>query len=345
MNVLKAADLLISKIKKDYKDDIAIVTLMGSHLYQDTHARSDLDMYFIPKTKRGYDLGFVFIIDGIGFDFWPISWERMEKISRHEERIGAILTEGKVLYYGNDDDLKKFNHLKEQAKDKSNQALFTQKAIDKIDLIDDKYYRLMTSHDISSTRREAINIIYHVCEAISLLNQEPIKRGRAKLKSEILQMKYIPKGFNDLYDKVFTCNDLKEIQLAYQQLIISTKALIKSHDHEIKRPFKDEAFGFYEELINSYNKIAHACEINDPYTALFAGVEIYQELDGILGNTEVSFDHLPDLLKSYDPHDLSKYALVAKKHQLELEKTIKSHGVDFKTFKDFDDLALYLDQL
>jgi hypothetical protein len=345
VNVFRAAELLIEKIKKDYANDIAVVVMMGSHLYEDTHSRSDLDLYFIPKTERGYELGFVFIIDGIGFDFWPISWERMERISRHEERIGAILTEGRILYVGSNDDLNRFNQLKEQAKDTSNQALFIKKALDKINTVDDHYYQLMTAQNLSQARTQAIKIIYTVTEALSLLNQETIKRGRAKLKGEILKMKLIPNRFEDLYDTVFKVSDLKEIQKAYQYLIIETKALIKSHDRVIKRPFREEAYGFYEELINSYNKIFHACEINDPYTALFAGVEIYLELEGVLGHTDVSFDHLPDLLKAYDPKNLSSYQKVAKEHQLAMEKTFTSHGVEFKTFKDFDDLANYLNDL
>ncbi len=345
MDVLKAADLLIDKIKKDYQDDVAIVVMMGSNLYQDTHNRSDLDLYFIPKTHRGYQLGFVFIIDGIGFDFWPISWERMERISRHEERIGSILIDGKILYYGNDDDLDRFNHLRDQAKDKSNQVLFIQKASDKINQVDDKYFRLMIAKDLSSARKEAIHIIYNVTEAISLLNQEPIKRGRGKLKSEILNMKLIPHQFEDLYDTVFKENQLEEIKKAYQYLIIETKSLIKSHIRKVNNSFKDEAYGFYEELINSYNKIAHACEIGDHQTALFAGVEIYQEIEGMLGHTDVSFDHLPDLIQAYDPLHLELYGEVAKKHQKVLEKTFIDHGVAFRTFKDFSDLESYLDKL
>ena len=111
---MTAAELLIEKIKKDYKDDIALVVMMGSRLYNDTHKKSDLDLYFVPKTKRGEQLGFVFIIDGIGFDFWPISWERMERIANFDERIPAIISEGKVLYYGSNEDLARFTLLKEK---------------------------------------------------------------------------------------------------------------------------------------------------------------------------------------------------------------------------------------
>ncbi|WLR54502.1 hypothetical protein LC048_19030 [Mesobacillus subterraneus] len=53
MEIIKAAEILIEKIKKDYRDDVACVVIMGSYIYGDSHSRSDLDLYFIPKTERG----------------------------------------------------------------------------------------------------------------------------------------------------------------------------------------------------------------------------------------------------------------------------------------------------
>jgi len=44
MNVIRAAELLIDKVKTDYKDDIALVVIMGSNIYGETHSRSDLDI-------------------------------------------------------------------------------------------------------------------------------------------------------------------------------------------------------------------------------------------------------------------------------------------------------------
>lgn len=70
MSVIRAAELLIEKISKDFKDDIALVVIMGSYIYGETHSRSDLDMFFVPNTERGYNLAFTFVIDGIGFDYY-----------------------------------------------------------------------------------------------------------------------------------------------------------------------------------------------------------------------------------------------------------------------------------
>lgn len=63
MNIFKIAELFIEKISRDYPDDISLVAVMGSYIYNDTHDKSDLDLYFVPKTDRGYNLGFTFILN------------------------------------------------------------------------------------------------------------------------------------------------------------------------------------------------------------------------------------------------------------------------------------------
>ncbi len=72
MKPIKEAELLIEKIKRDYSNDISLLVIMGSTIYNDTHERSDIDMFFVPKTERGFNLEFTFIIDEIGYDFWDI---------------------------------------------------------------------------------------------------------------------------------------------------------------------------------------------------------------------------------------------------------------------------------
>lgn len=346
MKVLRAAELLIEKIKKDYQDDIAIVVIMGSHLYQQTHAKSDLDLYFIPKTDRGFKLGTVFIIDGIGYDFWPISWERIARIAAHDERIGAIITEGKVIYYGSDQDLEKFNHFKEKALDVHNEGHFFWKASEKMKSSYHDYVNLNRSTTLSEVRYNGIRLIYDVTEAISLLNRITIKRGRGKLLKEILAMPLIPQDFEKLYLTLFDSKDVDWIKSSLTQLFEHTETLVESikASHQ-KGSFTDEAHGFYEELINNYNKIERAYEIGDHQTALFAACEINMELYGILGNRGVDFSQLPDLMEVYDKDNLKPLLDLSKKHQAALVELLLSHGVQIRVLKDENDLKSYLDTL
>lgn len=344
MNMQPVLDVIIQKIKKDYRDDVAIVVVMGSHLYQETHPKSDLDMYYIPKTNRGYELGCVFIMDGIGFDLWPISWERIERIAKHEERIGSIVSEGQVVYYGNEDDLKRFNEFRDMANDQSNPGHFIYRARQQIKHVYQDLYALDQASTLSKTRDHAIQIIYGITFSLALLNQTPIKRGRAKLLNEILSMSYVPKEFEKHYRNVFASTNAEDIKYAVHQLVSSSQTLTNERWYDlIDHSFQDEANGFYEELINHYNKIERAFHVNDPVTAMFAAAEINHEIENIIAHRGVSMDDLPDLLEAYDPKDLQKIYDRSKLHQQKLVNLLKENHININIIANIDELKIFLD--
>lgn len=98
MNHEKVLELFIDKIKRDYAEDVAFLAIMGSYARGTHHERSDLDLFFLPLTPRGESLGFTFILDGIGYDLWPISLSRLQNIANHKEPLASILAEAKIKY-------------------------------------------------------------------------------------------------------------------------------------------------------------------------------------------------------------------------------------------------------
>lgn len=347
MDVIYAVELLIEKIKTDYKDDIALVVIMGSYIYGETHSRSDLDMFFVPNTERGYNLGFTFIIDGIGFDYWPISWERLESIASFDENITSIITEGKVLYFSSEADMERYNQVKQKALDISDRKKFTLKASGKLNKVFKDYWGFVNANSISDARKYAIGIIYTLTDAIALLNRTTIKRGRGKLKQEILNMPLVPDGFMELYDTAFTVSDIGAFKKAYTKLIQNTETLISQEKEKIceKASFKDTLTGFYEEMINFYNKIYHACEVHDAVTALFASVELTSEIKQFLKDTGVSYNHLPDLVGAFNPDNLEPLVSAAQNHQIKFVEMLTANGVNIRKFTNFDDLKEYLNTL
>lgn len=344
MQPIRAVELLIEKIKRDYPDDVSVVVVMGSALYGDTHSRSDIDMYFVPKTERAKALCFTFIIDGIGFDFWGISWERLARIAGREERIASIITEGSPLYFGSEEDKARFEALRKKALDVGNTGAFIKKADAKLDEAYRDYFKLSAAQTLSGARKGALYLIYDITDALALLNRMPVKRGRKRLKAEILAMPLVPENFSSLYDTVFDSNDIEEMRCAYGELLANTQALVDREAQKASPPhaFGEAMDGFYEELINCYNKIYRACETGDPVTALFAAVEMAHEIEQGFCGTGVSPAALPDLVDAYDPDGLPAFAAAAREHQLCFEALLDEQAVPVRTFADFDALEKYL---
>lgn len=346
MALIRAAELLIDKIEREYKEDVAVVVMMGSHLYGETHRLSDLDMYFVVNTPRGYELGRTFIIDGIGFDYWPISWERMERIASYEERTTAIITEGKVLYYSSEEDLKRFEALKAKALDTRDELRFIERAQTVFDEVYKPFYEMTKSTDLKCVRQNAIKTMMKLTYAVAILNKTFIKRGRGKLKAEILSMPLVPDYFETDYDVLFSSDSPEHIVQAMTRLVESTSDLIQQqHNQYVKAnplSVQTQLDGFYEELVNFYNKIERGIEVGDDVTVFYAANEIVMELEDVFSPTQVDLAVLPDLIGSFDVRKLSEFGILVKEHQKKLLELLEANHVQLNVYKDFDELCCIL---
>jgi hypothetical protein len=341
MRLIEIAESLINKIKKDYNGDVSLVHVHGSYFYNDTHDLSDMDLYFVPKTKRGYNLGQTFILNGIGCDYWALSWERLERIANHEERIVSIITDGTILYYHSEENLERFNKLKEKAANTTDKNKFINRGKEIMKDVYKEYFGLIDCNNISEIRKSVIGIIYNLSYVLAQINCTPIKRGRKYLKQEIASMGLVPDNFEAIYENLFKETDIVIIKEMLRTLIKNTEGLLQVGN---KGTFYDNFAGFYEEMIQSYNKIYHACKTGEIYTPLFASVELSTEIEELFKRSNCS-DKLPDMVEAYDPNDLSKIEKAAKKHQEEFVKILKEHGIKIRTFTGIDALNEYLEKI
>ena len=53
-----------------------------------------------------------FILNDIGFDFWGMSWSRAESLAKYNETNTSIISKAKVIYYASQEDLDRFNALR-----------------------------------------------------------------------------------------------------------------------------------------------------------------------------------------------------------------------------------------
>ena len=86
-------------------------THLGSFINGTANAKSDVDCYFIPKTERGYQFAVDFILNGIGYDIFPMNWERVENIANLKEVLLPCIGDVKILFYAEKEDLEKFKRL------------------------------------------------------------------------------------------------------------------------------------------------------------------------------------------------------------------------------------------
>ena len=341
MELIEVAECLIDKIKKDYDGDVSLVHIYGSYYYKDTHNLSDLDLFFVPKTERGKKLAQTFILNGIGFDYFAISWERLERISNHEESLTSIITEGETIYYHSVEDLEKFNVLKQNVENTTDKNKFRNIGRNKLKDAYKYYFDIVYSNNIIEVRDSIIGIIYVLSSALASLNCTSIKRIRKYFEKEISGMILKPKNFDILYNNLFKEQDVNIIKENLYALIKNTEKLFEDME---KGSFIKNFNGFYEEMIQHYNKIYHACDIGDIYTPLYASVELTNSINTLLKKSNSSYD-LPDMIGTYDPNNLNIIKEKAKIHQNYFENILKKEGIKIRAFKNINELKDFLDEL
>ncbi|MCR4427459.1 MAG: hypothetical protein NUW23_14955 [Firmicutes bacterium] len=286
-----------------------------------------------------------FIINGIGYDLWPISWERAERIANFDECLVSIVADARVVYYGDDQNLERFNSLKRRIEElmtpekrplllgKAERILGEAKAL--------FFDACLYSSDLERVRLASSDILEEILAALAYANSTYTKKGAARAEDELRRFSVVPDGFMDLFRAVISGNDPQAILRDVRSLIHSVDLVVSDAKGREEPVISDEtARGFYEELKSTYNKLYHACDNAEHAKAFFAANHIVREVKGLLGSNYG--DHgFPDLCT---PLSEGKYQLAkesATEHEARLVAVLKRHGVSINEFSSIDEFRGY----
>ena len=103
---------VINKIENEYKDDVALLIGIKGHS-TDGDGHGECFDFFVPATDKSYQLSETFIIDGVGHDLYPRSWERIEN-SVNLNDMAILLDQATILYARSPEDAERFNDCKKR---------------------------------------------------------------------------------------------------------------------------------------------------------------------------------------------------------------------------------------
>ncbi|HSP48349.1 MAG TPA: nucleotidyltransferase domain-containing protein [Clostridiaceae bacterium] len=310
----KLAHEFVEKIRRDYPQDISIVAIYGSYVYDELTEFSDLDLFFIPKTQRGYKMTQAFIYKDIGMDFWPISWERAESMANYEDMV-SLIAEAEVIYYGDESDKERFQNLKKRIIHGLSREDFVHKAKESVRQACDVYFEMLDDkEDFHRVKVLSVGVMKHLAQALVLNDNTYVKRGGEKFIRQAGATKKTPDEFTGVCRELAESKDSESIISYCQNLISSVRRTIfaetaKGHED------RDYYDGFYEELKSTYNKIHSACEENNCMSALLAMESIEMETENYLGRESKEKLRLPDLAEALDVQDFSILATAAREHE------------------------------
>lgn len=356
-DIMRIADIIKQRIENNYAQDIAIFAYYGSYATGHQDELSDLDFFFIPKTDRGRELNLQFIIDGIGFDLFPIPWERIARIASLEQPLTAVITKAEVLFSANDEDLTRFNSIKEKLDGlfhTDNSEYLLSKSTEYVNSAIVSLYNMENAKDLVSLKVESHKLLSNILLAVGFANNTYYTRTIGMSVSESFELEHLPNQYESLVNNIIQSSSTSDIMSYSRRLIQNTRGLIEDRylqDAE-KEPIETLFTGYYEELKSGLNKVLRACSKEDMATAFFRSASIQNEIAQFLSKAEAGhwFDN-SDCYDSYRKHyeELIGINLLSHINDLntlesriqELDRKFKqlliANNVDILSFDSIDD--------
>lgn len=356
VDVFAVADIIVKHIKTHYPQDVAIVGYYGSYLQGRATERSDLDFFFIPATARGRQVECQFIIDGISFDFWPIGWDRAERMATSEEWSTTIIADCEILYVRSEDDLTRFMELRETisnigSESKAPDMISKSESVLKECLISIAKMRLAeNSKELAYCRTQAQEIAGNIFMSLGFLNQIYYTRNWGHYREQVRNLPIKPDRLDQYLDTIMYSPIPDEIMSACEKLTADTLRLIseRQNSQEENRSYKERMKGYYEEERGMMNKLLTTCERGHYETAFFVAIGIQDGLARILYAAEkgrwpgivdlgehrefyVRYGY-PDLVALLDPTDFEPLRLAVLQLIEKLENHLRTEGVSLNQF-------------
>lgn len=342
---------VIDRIETEYKEDIALLLAVKGHTTDDDGHGEVFD-YFIPKTERGCELAQTFIIDGIGHDLYPRSWERMEKSADLEE-MTIILANAEIIYAAAKEDADRFLAMQKKLEENLNDTAFVyRKALERIDEAMDIYRTLLFEERSYRVRSEARFIHLYLSQAVAYLNHtyadSPIFTERQAYADNPESRMYhcpdldlVPESFFAYARQLLYTDNADEIKKIVYELICTVKKFVQERRPKVEKAEAEkeqinyqQLADWYQELSLTWRRIRFFCEKNMVEEAYTDACNLQDEL--IIIAQEFQIEEL-NLLDSFRADSLSDLDLRSRKLEEIIRRIILEHGITIHEYASIDE--------
>ncbi len=339
-HLIDTSDLLaaiVEKIEATYSEDVSLLICYGSYITGEHGRMSDIDFFFVPRTQKGYLLAHQFILDNIGYDLWPVSWERLTRISNLEEPIASILMDGEVLYAATQDDLQRLNDLKKNLQQNLSDRSITRKMstryMDRAKAIDWD----MQQHEGDEIFSDAVELAEALLFAVALINGTYTRKGIKRIEEELGRFSMKPAAFLETYRKLIRTNQKTDAQHLANQLLGEVEAVwTATFEDPGNHADVSDLAGFYEEFKSTYNKLLLACDEENYENAYYAAFMIDRETRSFLCRYAAP-GIFPGMLREVIRNDFESIRASCIEHERELNKLLNENHIKTNVYTDINE--------
>ncbi|MDO5292340.1 MAG: hypothetical protein Q4F05_06270 [bacterium] len=330
-------DWAIDTIKSEYKEDVALLIGQKGGCKIPTDPQNVAFDFFVPATNRGYQLCRTFIIEDMGYDLYPISWERLEGIADLNERITFAFMNGVVLYARTKEEEKRFLDLQQTVRRRlADRSYCEKKALEKLEAVMEIYKTMAFAKELGQVRKAAGGIMMYLSYAIATVNGTYIngRFGKDQYVYEVMEMLERPDDYAKNCQEVIGGTTVEEVLKATHHLVETVREFllgkIKKETEARNYNYEDLASWYYEARY-SFRRLAYYTQQEDAFSSYELGCYLQIEFDEL--ENEFGLEHM-DLLGTYDVHNLKEYGKKAEQIEQYVLTVLKDQGIAVKIYPD-----------
>ena len=332
----------INKIQTEYKEDVSLLIGQVGGGKIPTDEQNMVFDFFVPATERGNQLTRTFIIEDMGYDLYPISWERLGRIANIEEpRMIFAFAKGEVIYAKSQEEKLRFEDLKTEMLLKLRDKTFNMpKSLEFLETAQEIFQTMLFEENLCNIRKAAGGVCSYLMNSIAMVNGTYLKNGYMNLTNELHNMKDYPCEFEQTFTEMLSENKVDAIKKKVYELISMTrKFLMKNMIVEEKKDFEpnfEDLVMWYQEMRYTFRRVAYFTGINSAEDSYLSGCYLQIEFDAVQEDFNLK---KMDLLSAFDKDDLRGFAKKAEEIEAYLVKTIEESNVHQNRYSSFEEFV------
>lgn len=334
----------IDKIKTEYKEDIALLIGQVGGGKIPTDEQNMIFDFFVPATDRGYKLARTFIIEDMGYDLYPISWERLEKIADIEEpRMIFAFAKGEVIYAKSEEEKLRYEKLKEKMLLKLQDKKFNiPQSLKYLETAQEIFQAMLYEDDLCKIRKAAGGVSSYLMNSIALFNGRYLENGYLNFTNDLHKMKEYPEDFESIFMKMISLDSVDEIRENIYKLIKITrdflmKRVSKDNKNKFEPNYEDLAM-WYQEMRYSFRRLQYFTGINSVEDSYLLGCYLQIEFDAVKEDFNLK---QMDLMSSFNKKDLKGFCKKANEFEEYLVKIIEENNVKMNKYSSLKEFIEY----
>ncbi|HHW08697.1 MAG TPA: hypothetical protein GXX29_01840 [Firmicutes bacterium] len=235
-DVFQVLNLFLAYIAAHYADQIDLVAYYGSYAKGTATAHSDLDMFYVPSEGKNPPVARSVIISGVLFDFWPLSWDRLESLATGRWRgwslAPALVFHARPVYVKSGAAEERLEELKQKIvalQQPEARPVMIRRALTAFPAVLAHLGNLRLAAaggDVVDVRYAGFNLLFAAWECLALANQVLFDEGYFSVVTQAAKMPVKPAGFETLVQTICTSMQPRDILSAGEELALGTRQIL-----------------------------------------------------------------------------------------------------------------------